>query len=658
MEPRPQDERRRKGGRAAPPDGWGIVRSYEDAFGAWTQISDEIRDRLVRAMGGDPDDEGPPADDHVLVVQAGETPDVPDAVSVALEDGTVLPIEGRLPADLPLGYHDLRLRQDGATRRLIVSPGRALLPDEGIDWGWATQVYALWSDASWGVGDLHDLREVATWSASVGAGTILVNPLDAVTPLVPRETSPYYPTSRRFLDPLYLRIEDVPGAETVPDLAELADRARRATGTGPIERDEVFACKLAALERIWEHSPAAGHEPGFLTMLADRGPALRSFAVFCTLAEELGTGWNSWPRRFAHPADDAVARFADERADRVRFHSWMQWLCDEQLARASEPLALLGDLPIGADPDGFDAWDWQDVLADGVTVGAPPDELGPQGQNWTLPAFVPWKLRAARYEPYIEMLRLAMRHVGGLRIDHVLGLFRMFWIPPGGDASQGTYVRMPARELLDILALESHRSGTFVVGEDLGTVEEGVREELDARDILRYQVWWFEEDPLQAWNPKALASVSTHDLPTVAGVWTGTDEDDLAAIGQEADGTWHAALRRRIAVATGIEPDAPATDAVVGLHRHVARAPNRIVVTQLDDALAVPHRINVPGTDRTVRADNWSRLLPVPVEDLPGHPTVQAVVEAMVEGRRDRVLPASLDGGVQLEDRGGVQDRA
>ena len=640
-QPRSQEERRRTGGRALPPDGWGIVPGYEDAFGAWTEVPAEIRDRLIVAMGGDPAAAGPPIGDEVLVIRVGETPEVDDAVEVVLEDGEVVALDGRLPADLPMGYHDLRLRGTPQTCRLIVSPGRCLLPDPAITWGWAAQVYSLWSAESWGVGDLADLRTFGAWSGSVGAGVVLVNPIDAVTPVLPRETSPYYPTSRRFLDPLYLRIEEVPGADAVDGLADLATRAREATGSGPIDRDEVFGSKMAALERIWAGAPHAGREAGFLAMLDQRGDALRSFAVFCTLAEEHGSGWRTWPTELSHPSNAEVARFAAAHDDRVRFHAWLQWLCDAQLARAGGSIALLGDLPIGADPDGFDAWDWQDVLADGVTVGAPPDELGPQGQNWVLPAFVPWKLRAARYEPFIEMLRLAMRHVGGLRIDHVLGLFRMFWIPPDGDATDGTYVRMPTRELLDILALESHRTGTFVVGEDLGTVEEGVRPELDDRDILRYQVWWFEEDPLEQWSAKALASVSTHDLPTVAGVWTGTDEDDLRAIGQDPDGTWHAELRRRIAEAAGVGTDADAADAIVGLHRHVASAPNRIVVAQLDDALGVPHRINVPGTDRTVRADNWSRLLPVSVEALADHPTVRAVASAMDDGRRERVAPGA-----------------
>ena len=634
MQPRSEEERRRLGGRSAPPDGWGIVPAYEDAFGDWTEVPRATRDRLVTAMGGDPEAEGPPGDDEVLVIRVGESPEVTDAVDVVLEDGEVVALDGRLPSDLPMGYHDLRLRGTDATRRLIVSPGRALLPDPAVSWGWAVQVYALWSHDSWGVGDLGDLRELATWSASVGAGTLLINPLDAVTPITPRVTSPYYPTSRRFLDPLYLRIEDVPGAEHVDGLDALAERARGSASDGLIDRDAVYGAKLAALERIWREAPDAGQEPGFRAMAEQRDASLRSFAVYCTLAEQHGSGWRGWPAALSHPDGAEVTRVAQAHADRVRFHTWLQWLCEEQLARAGEPLGLLGDLPIGADPDGFDAWDWQDVLADGVTVGAPPDQLGPYGQNWMLPAFVPWKLRAARYEPFVALVRSAMRQVQGLRIDHVLGLFRLFWIPPDGVAADGTYVRMPADDLLDILALESHRNATFVVGEDLGTVEEGVRDELDARDILRYQVWWFEEDPLEDWSAKALASVTTHDLPTVAGVWEGTDVAELRAIGQDPDGVWHADLRRRIAAAAQVPEDAPVEAAIVGLHRHVATAPDRIVVAQLDDALAVPHRINVPGTERP---ENWSRPLPVRVADLAGHPTVQAVADALASGRRRRV---------------------
>lgn len=636
-ERRSDDERRQQGGRSDPPDAWGIVPAYEDAFGAWTDVPRETRDVLVEAMGGDPSADGPPASDAVVVVQVGER--VPldgvgdGVVEVVLEDGSHIPFDDGVPsAELPTGYHTL-VGEDGYERRLIVSPGRCRPPASDRMWGWATQLYAVRSAGNWGVGDLADLGELARWSASVGADTILINPLDAVTPVRPRETSPYYPSSRRFLDPIYLRVEDVPGVEVVDDLAELARVGRGFGERELIDRDAIAELKLDVLHRVWVQAPTAGNEPGFQRLLDERGESLLRFATFCVLAEEHGGGWRSWPDEFQHPDDEAVAALATQHTDRVRFHAWLQWLCDEQLAAACRYLDVLGDLPIAADPDGFDAWDWQDVIATGVSVGAPPDALAPQGQNWTLPAFVPWKLRAAAYEPFIEVVRAAMRHVGGLRIDHVLGLFRMFWVPPGGTAADGTYVRMPAKELLDILALESERAGTFVVGEDLGTVEEGVRDELAARDILRYQVWWFEQDPIQDWTSGALASVSTHDLPTVAGVWTGEDVDLVREVGLEPDLAWYETLRERLAALAG-DDRATVKEVVAAVHEHVARAPNRIVVAQLDDALGVTDRINVPGTNRHERAANWSLPLPVPLEQLPDHPTVRATVDAMVRGRQ------------------------
>ncbi|GGI07962.1 4-alpha-glucanotransferase [Egicoccus halophilus] len=630
---RTDEERRRTGGRSVEPDGWGIVTAYEDAFGAWAEVPAETRDALVRAMGGDPAEDRPPQVDAVLVVRVGETVSVPGAVELRLEDGTQRTLEGSVPDDVPTGYHDLVVEGRDTPRRLIVSPGRCHLPDDLVGWGWSVQLYAARSAGSWGIGDFADLRHLASWSADLGASTMLINPLDAVTPVAPRETSPYYPTSRRFLDPIYLRLDEVPGASDLEGFDRLADDGRALTDDRPIDRDRVMAAKLEVLERLWREGDGCGDEDEFLRFAQQRGEALAVFATFCALAEHHGTGWRQWPAEHRHPANEAVGTFSREHADRVRFHCWLQWLCDEQLRSAGAPLALLGDLPIGADPDGADAWAWQDVLATGVSVGAPPDELGPQGQNWTLPAFVPWKLEAARYEPFIDIVRAALRHVGGLRIDHVLGLFRMFWIPPEGTAADGAYVKMPTDDLFDILALESQRAGAFVVGEDLGTVPEGVREELDDRDVLRYQVWWFEQDPLEDWSEKALASVSTHDLPTVAGVWSGDDARMQAALGHEPDEEWHATLRERIVEATGVPADASAAEAVVALHRHLASAPNQLVLAQLDDAVAAPHRPNVPGTDRTARPENWALPLPVRLEDLPEHPTVQAVNTAMSHGR-------------------------
>lgn len=619
------------GGGSAEPDAWGIVTRYEDAFGDWTDVPTETRDALVVAMGGDPRADGPPTTDAVHVIRAGASLDVAGAVRVRLEDGSVRDVDGHVPGDLPLGYHDLEVQGEDEPRRLIVSPDSCHLPDDLRSWGWAAQLYAVRSEGSWGIGDLGDLRRLARWSADAGAGTLLINPLSAVDPLAPRETSPYYPTSRRFLDPVYARIDEVPGAADA-DLADLSAQALAMNDVREVDRDAVAALKSEALERCYAVvADGLDADQGYRRFLDERGPDLDHFAIHQTLTELHGDRWPTWPEGLQAPSSPEVHRAAADHVDRVRFHRWVQYVLDDQLRHAGEPLALLGDLPIGSDPDGADAWMWQDVLADGVTVGAPPDKLGPQGQNWSLPAFVPWKLRAARYQPFIDTLRSAFRHVGGLRIDHVLGLFRMFWIPPGGTAADGAYVRQHTDELLDILALESVRAGAFVVGEDLGTVEAGVREELAARRILRYQVWWFEEDPIDEWARDALASVTTHDLPTVAGIWTGEDARMQQGLGMEPDRDWHEELRGRIRRATGLPRDASVREVVVRLHERLSQAPDRLVVTQLEDALGMTDRPNVPGTTRDVRA-NWSLALPVTLEQLEEHPTVAAVARAL----RDR----------------------
>ena len=620
--------------RAAPADAWGIVPAYEDATHAWVTVGQQTRARLIEAMGGDPDAVPPEPAAAPLFVRAGTRVDVGAAREVILETRESIPVRGRLPSDVPCGYHELH--GDGGQRPLIVTPARChpvTVPDS---WGWAVQLYALRSRTSWGVGDLADLRELGREAHAAGARSLLVNPLDAVTPVHPREPSPYFPTSRRFLDPLYLRVEEVPGVEVAADLERAMAAARTPSTTGLIDRDAAAGAKLHVLEAVWRGSRHAGREPGFLAFLEERGTELARFSTFCSLAEHFGGGWRSWPAAYRHPDGSAVDSHAREHADRIRFHAWLQWLCDRQLAAAGAEIGLIGDLPIGVDPDGADAWEFQDVLADGVSIGAPPDQLAPGGQDWGLPAFVPFRLRADGYRPLISTFRAAMRHVAGLRIDHVLGLFRLFWVPSGGTATDGAYVRMPHRELLDILALESHRAGTFVVGEDLGSVEEGVREELARRDILRTQVWWFESAGADAWEPGALATVSTHDLPTVAGIWSGTDEEAQRRLGLEPDPRWYLHMRLRLAAAAGVGLDAPVGEVIAGVHRWVGATPCTLVLAQLDDALAAVDRVNVPGTDRTRRPTNWSVPLPVRREDLREHPGVRAVTDALNATRGPR----------------------
>ena len=289
------------------------------------------------------------------------------------------------------------------------------------------------------------------------------------------------------------------------------------------------------------------------------------------LAERHGGGWRAWPPSYHSPRTGRVARFAREHESPVRLHMWLQWQLDVQLAwAAASGCQLVGDLAVGFDPGGADAWMWQDLLALDAHVGAPPDGFNVEGQDWGLPPFIPWKLRAAHFDPFIKTVRAAMRGVSGLRVDHVMGLYRLFWIPPGGSAKTGAYVHLPSSEMLDLLALESTRAGAFVVGEDLGTVEDEVREDLADRGILSYRLVWFEETEPERYPVQALAAVTTHDLPTLAGAWTGSDLEDQRRIGMtvsESGADW---FKSQLEKVTGFGPDADLSRVVIAAHRALA----------------------------------------------------------------------------------------
>lgn len=606
-------------------DAWGVADGYEDTLGAWHEVSPSTREAIHAAMGSPPGVETV----AVRVLEPGAPLALERPCRLRLEDGTTLAVDRALPPDIPLGYHDLE-PLDGATPvRLIVSPGRCPLPPALRAWGWAVQLYAARSGESWGIGDLADLRRLGEWSASLGAGLVLVNPLHAPIPVPPLEASPYFPSSRRFLSPLYLRIEEVPGAA---DLGAEIDRAaaqgRELNATRRIDRDRIWRLKLDMLGRLWR---GFGGDPDFDRFVRDGGTSLEEFAVFSVLAEHHGTGWTRWPAEHRRPKAPGVARFASTRAERVRFHQWLQWLLDRQLARAGTTLALMHDLPIGVDPDGADAWTWQDVLTTGATVGAPPDRYNSRGQDWGLPPFVPHRLHAERYAPFVETIRATLRHAGGLRIDHVMGLFRQFWIPRGAPPAQGAYVRYPADHLLAIVALESHRANAVVVGEDLGTVEGGVREALAARQVLSYRVTWFERDPPPRYPRLALAAVTTHDLPTIAGLWTGADVAEQHALGLSPNEPVLRDLVRRLADLTGVAEGASPAAVIEATHALLARAPSVLVTATLEDALAVAARPNMPGT--SLERANWSIALPEPLERLQTHPLALAIARALATGR-------------------------
>ena len=609
-------------------DAWGITDGFHDIAGVWHPTSDEARAAIRKAMG-----DVPPRPPTVRVVREGAAGDLEGPAELTLEDGAVLRVTHRLPPDLPLGYHRLRRLRDDHAVRLIVAPRRCHLPDGTRIWGWAAQLYASRSRESWGIGDLADLRRLARWSAeTLGAGMLLINPLSAVTPVAPLQASPYYPSSRRFRNPLYLRVEDVPGADTSRvDLEGLARAGRALNARRRIDRDAVWELKRAALETLWATFADDGR---FGRYRREIGPALREFATFCALAERHGAGWPGWPTEYRRPESTDVASFAAEHADRLGFHEWLQWRLDDQLARAAPPLRLMQDLPIGVDPGGADAWAWQDVLAAGASVGAPPDYHSTGGQDWGLPPFVPHRLAAHGYEPFIQTIRAAVRHAGGLRIDHVMGLFRLFWVPRGLTPQEGVYVRYPADDLLAIVALESRRAGAIVVGEDLGTVEDGVRERLAEHAILSYRVFWFEPEPPIRYPELALAAVTTHDLPTIAGLWTGADLEAQAAIGREPNRAAVAEMRERLRQTTGVAEGAPVTEVIERLHERLAEAPSVIVNATLEDALAVAERPNMPGT--VDEWPNWSMALPEPLEAIEQSALPRAIARALSAGRSHR----------------------
>jgi len=597
-------------------DDWGIADGYESTSGDWRPTSHVTRQAIITAMGGSPTEPGPAESDGVLVVTPGDRRRIGVAGELVLEDGTVMAVDQRLPNDVPTGYHALRTAR-GNHVRLIVAPDRCTLPSART-WGWAVQLYAARSSASWGFGDLADLRWLGSWAERMSAGFLLVNPLAAPTPVVPVEPSPYFPSSRLFKNPLYLRIEEIPGAEMLAGLEELGAKGRELNNNPLIDRDQVWRLKLEALERLWAQGVVSSQFDAFR---AGQGSALETFATFCVLAEQHARNWRRWPTEYRHPRSPAVSAVAVDNAGRVAFHAWIQWLLDEQMARAATALPVVQDLPIGVDPEGADAWTWQDVMASGAVVGAPPDRYNVDGQSWGLAPFIPHRLAEAGYEPFIQMLRASLRHARGLRIDHVMGLFRLYWIPGSHSASEGAYVRYPAQDLLAILALESQRADAFVVGEDLGTVELGVREQLAEKNVLSYRVLWFEEGPVAQLPIHALASVTTHDLPTIQGLWTGQDVRTLQALGLRPNEQALKAIRDRIERAVHGE------QIIEAVHRLLGMAPCLLLTATLEDAFAVSNRPNVPGAPSAW--PNWSTGLPRPIETLETNGVAHAIATAL-----------------------------
>lgn len=562
----------------------GVATSYEDWAGRPREVSEETVDAVLAAM--EPYDDSPAP---LTVVREGDSR-----------------AEGR-----PVGEYD----------GLLVAPRTC--PQPPRSWGWMAQLYAVRSRCSWGMGDLGDLGRLASWSGcEAGAGFVLVNPLHAAAPVLPQESSPYFPASRRFLNPLYLAVEDLPelalaDPDTREEVLRLGNEARALNDSDRIDRDAVFRLKSRALELLFPYARRVPFDD----------PDLADFALWCALAERHGGRYQDWPEEYRHPSSPAVARARQDLAERVVYHAWLQHLCTEQLAEAQRiardsgmPVGLVNDLAVGVDPGGADAWAQQDALAQGMTVGAPPDSFNRNGQDWRLPPWRPDALRASGYEPFRDLVRATVAHAGGIRIDHAMGLFRLWWVPDGMSPADGTYVRYPAEDLLGILVYECAAAGAVAVAEDLGTVEPGVPETLRANGILGSAVLWFEEGGVATYPEQAFTSVTTHDLPTALGFWT----DD--ALPNTADRDRVRALLR----AEGLDADTP-EELVVAMHAFVARTPSLMAAVALGDAVGDPRQPNMPGTRDEY--PNWRLPLPVALDDLPDDPAVRAVVEA-VRGER------------------------
>jgi 4-alpha-glucanotransferase len=604
------------------PRAWGIEPGYHDYRGQWHETSSETTDALLESMGTS--GERPP-EPTTWVVRKDEGARLGDDVTIRLEAGGEIEVNGEMPAVTPLGYHTL-VHPDGREHPLIVSPGVCFLPHGLRAWGWGTQLYSARSRRSWGIGDLSDLRRLGEWARSLGAGMLLVNPLHAALPTAKQQTSPYTPSSRRFLSPLYLSIGDLPEAsEAGIDLTATSAHGRALNDNAHIDRDSAFRLKMDALGAIYARAPRS---EAFDRYLQSGGESLRSYATFVSLAEHFEGGMSSFPSDYARPDSPAVARWQKDKEERIRFHAWVQWLLERQLEGAQDTIEIVHDLAVGVDPEGADAWIWQDVITPGVSVGAPPDEYNSLGQDWGLPPFDPWKLRASGYGAFIETIRSSMAGAG-LRIDHVMGLFRLFWVPAGLTAAEGAYVRYPFQDLLNILALESHRAQSYVVGEDLGTVEPFVREEMQRRNLMGYRVLWFEDDPA-TYPELAMAAVTNHDLPTIAGLWTGSDLKIQQDLGLQPNVEGTIATRDRLRDRLGLAGDAPVQEVVTRTYQLLSHAPSRLLVPTLEDSIGVEDRPNQPGSsdDRP----NWSLALPLPLEDLFEHPLPRRL--AQVLGRR------------------------
>jgi 4-alpha-glucanotransferase len=601
-----------------------VTTAYRDWRGRRVEVTDETLTAVLSALGPGSFLSSPGTGQRPQPVAAG-----------------IWPGQGHLPGD----------------------PAAPACPRRG--WGLTTQLYSVRSRRSWGHGDLRDLADLATWSArELGAAFVLINPLHAAEPVPPVSPSPYLPMSRRFISPLYLRVEDIPEYAQLPAgqrqrIENLAAPLRaQNTGAGLIDRDTIWIAKRAALEIIYTCPLRPARRAALDRFRVAAGQALEDWATWCALAEIHGPDWRAWPAKLRSVRSAAVEEERERLSGKVRFHAWLQWLAAEQHAGAQAAarsagmsIGVVGDLAVGAHPGGADTWALAEVLATEVSVGAPPDEFNPRGQDWTLCPWHPGRLAAAGYQPLADLVRGAFARTGGLRADHVMGLFRLWWVPRGMAPGQGTYVRYRHEAMVGVLAGEAARAGALAVGEDLGTVDPWIRDYLAAHRVLGTAMLWFERLadgrplPPHRWRRDCLATVGTHDVPPAAAFVTGEHVELRVRLGlltgsldaereraAAAMSSWRDALAGEGLIPGGSDPGPAAfTRALYG---YLARTPAMLIGVSLADAVGDRRPQNLPGT--LDEYPNWRVPLcdgegrAVLLEDLATRPGVRKLAQTVL----------------------------
>lgn len=650
---------------------WGIDAHYEDAFGELQAVKPEVLAKLLGAIAPKCEPARRVLARTIVLRAAREEPvriDAPSGLALRWEiwsDRDVARGSGSapcllLPKNLPTGLFRLRaspLPGDATEEATLIVPperayqGKAAAPRRM--WAPAVQLYGVRSARNWGHGDFTDLMALIDLAAELGAAGVGLNPLHALFDDQPNEPSPYFPSSRLFLNPLYIDIEAIPEFPGLR-LAGLDELVTAARSAPMIDYAAVASAKQRALALAYERFRARGapqRQAAFARFREMRGPLLAQFACFEVLRRKFSAHWWDWPPSFRTPRREALDDLRRSEEAQVGFVEFVQWQAHEQLARCRArtqarglALGLYLDIAVGVRRDGFDAWCEQDAILPGVTIGAPPDLLSRCGQDWGLAAFNPVMLEAKRFEPYRRMLRASMQYAGAIRLDHVLGLKRLFLVPAGMAATDGAYIRCPFEPLLAVTALASRECGCIVIGEDLGTVPENFRATLADWGLWSCQVMLFERSPSgeflppETYRKEAVVSFATHDLPTFAGWQEARDLRVRQAIAVTPGETLEerqsaiAALRRALNRSDGSIDFA----AVAGF---LAQAPSRLLIASLEDLLGVVDQVNLPGTTDT--HPNWRRRLPVSLADLAAHPGLRAMAAAMQTAGRGRTPSAA-----------------